>query len=135
MASFFVYKRRGVGEYLYRNEGYDVSRTGAMRSKNVGMSNRKSDEMSDHRKPKVSLAMNINQGLGGPKTTPKGLVDGQPVNIPALPHFFDKMTEFSSPDVLLDSHLCIEIRQGMQKVLVTARAIGMSKLPRKVFES
>ena len=134
MASSFVYKRRGVGEYLYRNEGYDVSRTGAMRSKNVGMSNRKSDEMSDHRKPKVSLAMNINQGLGGPKTTPKGLVDGQPVNIPALPHFFDKMTEFSSPDVLLDSHLCTEIRQGMQKVLVTARTIGMSKLPRKVFE-
>ena len=57
---------------------------GAARRENVGMSNRKSDEKSDHRKPKVSLAMIVNQGLGGPKATPKGLVDGQPVNIPAL---------------------------------------------------
>ena len=47
------------------------------------MSNRNSDEISEHRKPKVSLAMKISQGLGGPKATPKGLVDGQPVNIPA----------------------------------------------------
>ena len=31
------------------------------------MSNRKSDEISDPRKPKVSLAMEISQGLGGPK--------------------------------------------------------------------
>ena len=63
-----------------------VRRGGAARRENVGTSNRKSDEKSDHRKPKVSLAMNINQGLGGPKTTPKGLADGQPVNIPALPY-------------------------------------------------
>ncbi len=62
-----------------------VRQSGAARRENVGMSNRKSDEKSDHRKPKVSLAMFINQGLGGPKITPKGLVDGQPVNIPALP--------------------------------------------------
>ena len=59
---------------------------GAAKRENVGMSNRKSDEKSDHRKPKVSLAMFVNQGLGGPKATPKGLVDGQPVNIPALLH-------------------------------------------------
>ena len=44
------------------------------------------------------------------------------------------MTEFSSLDVLLDSHLCAEIRQGMQKVLATAGAIKMSKLPRKSFQ-
>ncbi len=32
---------------------------GALRRENVGISNRKSDETSDHRKPKVSLAMLI----------------------------------------------------------------------------
>ena len=37
-----------------------------MGSENVGMSNRKSDEISDRRKPKVSLAMTISQGLGDP---------------------------------------------------------------------
>ncbi len=30
------------------------------------MSNRKPGEIPDRRKPKVSLAMDINQGLGGP---------------------------------------------------------------------
>jgi hypothetical protein len=51
------------------------------------MSNHKSDEKSDHRKPKVSLAMDISQGLGGPKAIPKGVVDGQGVNIRPLPYF------------------------------------------------
>ena len=40
---------------------------GGWRSENVGMSNRNPDEISGHREPKVSLAMVINQGLGGPK--------------------------------------------------------------------
>ena len=48
------------------------------------MSNYKTGENPVHRKPKVSLAMLISQGLGGPKANPKGVVDGQPVNIPAL---------------------------------------------------
>ena len=61
-----------------------MSKGGALRSENVGMSNRNPDEISGHRKPKVSLAMLINQGLGGPKGKPIGLLDGQPVNIPAL---------------------------------------------------
>lgn len=51
------------------------------------MSNRKSDAKSDHRKPKVSLAMEISQGLGGPKAIPKGEADGQGVNIRPPPHF------------------------------------------------
>jgi hypothetical protein len=37
-----------------------------MGRENVGMSNRKSGERPDRRKPKVSLAMAIIQGLGGP---------------------------------------------------------------------
>ena len=35
------------------------------------MSNHKSDETSDRRKPKGSLAMNINQGLGDPNSVPE----------------------------------------------------------------
>ena len=48
------------------------------------MSNRNSGENPERRKPKGSLAMTIIQGLGGPKEKPKGVSDGQPVNIPAL---------------------------------------------------
>jgi len=47
------------------------------------MSNRNLGESPGHRKPKVSLAMTTSQGLGGPKVNPKGVADGQPVNIPA----------------------------------------------------
>ena len=57
---------------------------GALGSENVGMSNRNAGESPAHRKPKVSLAMTISQGLGGPKGKPRGAPDGQPVNIPAL---------------------------------------------------
>ena len=66
---------------------------GAIRSENVGMSNHNAPKNGAHRKPKVSLAMAINQGLGGPKLNPKGVSDGQPVNIPALPHQFLKGDE------------------------------------------
>jgi len=62
-----------------------------LRSENVGLSNRKSGEIPDHRKSKVSLAMAINQGLVGPKAKPKGAVDGQPVNIPALGCVFNAL--------------------------------------------
>ena len=36
------------------------------------MSNRNRDEIPRHRKPEVSLAMVISQGLGGPKLTAEG---------------------------------------------------------------
>ena len=73
-----------VGERSDNSEGHDVSRTGVVGSENVGTSNRKSDEKSGHRKPKVSLAMEISQGLVGPKPMAKAAGDGQQVNIPAL---------------------------------------------------
>ena len=38
-----------------------------MGRENAGMSNRNPGESPGHRKPKVSLAMLINQGLGGAK--------------------------------------------------------------------
>jgi hypothetical protein len=40
------------------------------------MSNRNPPESGGHRKAKVSLAMGISQGLGGPKAKPKGGADG-----------------------------------------------------------
>ena len=48
-----------------------VTDSGALRSENVGMSNRNQGESPWHRKPEVSLAMTINQGLGGPKSRPE----------------------------------------------------------------
>ena len=47
------------------------------------MSNHNARENRAHRKPKVSWSMAIIPGLVGPKARPKGVVDGQPVNIPA----------------------------------------------------
>ncbi len=55
-----------------------------MRSENVGMSSKNDCEKQSRRKPQVSWAMIIILGLGGPKARPKGVVDGQQVNIPAL---------------------------------------------------
>ncbi len=55
------------------------------------MSNHNAGEIPAHRKPKVSLAMTISQGLGDPKEKPKGVSDGQPVNIPALQRFILKV--------------------------------------------
>ena len=60
------------------------------------MSNRNSGAIPERRKPKVSLAMTISQGLGGPKEKSKGVSDGQLVNIPALHIIFSKMTEVSN---------------------------------------
>jgi len=75
----------GRGALLLRRS-QSVSFGGAAGGENVGMSNRKPGENPGRRKPKVSLAMTISQGLGGPKVNPKGVAEGQPVNIPALPH-------------------------------------------------
>jgi len=54
------------------------------------MSNHKSSEKPDPRKSKVSVAMAINYGLGGPKAMAKAAADGEPVNIPARPHILMK---------------------------------------------
>jgi len=64
-----------------------VSLAGALGSENVGISNRNTGESPVHRKPKVSLAMTISQGLVAPKVMQRCVTDGQQVNIPALPFF------------------------------------------------
>ena len=50
------------------------------------MSNHNPNEKLEPRKSKVSVALAINHGLGGPKAMAKAAADGQPVNIPARPH-------------------------------------------------
>ena len=68
-----------------------VTDCGALGRENVGLSNRIAGESPAHRKSKVSLAMVFNQGLGGPKTNPKGVADGQSVNILTLLYFFNRL--------------------------------------------
>jgi hypothetical protein len=58
--------------------------TGGDRRDYVGISSVNSDEKSGRRKPKVSWGRYIRPGLVGPKTRPKGVADGQLVNIPVL---------------------------------------------------
>jgi hypothetical protein len=47
------------------------------------MSSEKESENLSRRKPKVSQARFVLLGLAGPKPRPKGVGDGQPVDIPA----------------------------------------------------
>ncbi len=69
-ADAIAFSNSVVGELFMCSEVHGASRDGAHGSDNVGMSNHKSDEISDHRKSKVSLAMTISQGLGGPNPVP-----------------------------------------------------------------
>ena len=66
---------------------------GALRRENVGISNHNAGERPAHRKPKVSLAMFIIQGLVGPKGKLRSEPDGQPVNIPAPLLIFNGVTQ------------------------------------------
>ena len=50
------------------------------------MSNHNPNEKLEPRKSKVSVALAINHGLGGPKAMAKAAADGELVNIPALPY-------------------------------------------------
>ena len=88
-----------VREHSDRAEAEGVSHRGAFRRENVGISSKKNDENSFHRKSKVSRATRIVPGLVGPKARPKGVVDGEQVNIPALPYFSDGGTHPSTDRV------------------------------------
>ena len=57
----------------------------AHRSENAGMSSDKKGENPFRRKSEVSWARLVLPGLAGPKPRPKGVGDGQRVNIPAPP--------------------------------------------------
>ena len=51
-------------------EGVPVRGAGAHGRENAGLSNRKEGERPSRRKPEVSLAMDISQGLAGPNLRP-----------------------------------------------------------------
>ena len=51
------------------------------------MSSEKTSENLVRRKSKVSWGRLVLPGLVGPKARPKGVVDGQQVNIPVLPTY------------------------------------------------
>jgi hypothetical protein len=59
---------------------------GRQRSENVGISSINEGENPSRRKPKVSWATQLGPGLVGPKMRRKRVIDGQLVNIPALPY-------------------------------------------------
>ena len=86
--------------------------TGVLGRENVGLSNRIAGESPAHRKSKVSLAMVFNQGLGGPKANPRGVADGQLVNIPTLGYFSKNRR---SVVVLADHWISVLVPQGMRK--------------------
>ena len=65
-----------VGEHSNRTEAALVRGCGAFGRENVGMSNHNPTEKVGPRKSKVSVALAINDGLGGPKAMAKAEVDG-----------------------------------------------------------
>ena len=73
-----------VGEHSLGTEARPARASGAQGRENVGMSNHNPNEKLEPRKSKVSVALAINHGLGGPKAMAKAAVDGKLVNIPAL---------------------------------------------------
>ena len=73
-----------VGERFCCDEGKGATHTGATGSENVGTSNRNAGEIPARRKNKVSFAMEISEGLAGPKPMAIAAGDGSRVNIPWL---------------------------------------------------
>ena len=59
-----------------------MTHAGAIGSENVGTSNRNGSEILPRRKIKVSFAMEISEGLVGPKPMANAAGDGCTVNIP-----------------------------------------------------
>ena len=85
---------------------------GVQGSENVGMSNHYPNEKLVPRKFKVSVALAINHGLGGPKAMAKAEADGQLVNIPALPRNYLMCAKEISLRALLVWHGFPEVQQG-----------------------
>ena len=71
-----------VGERSHCAEGKGATHAGAMGSENVGTSNRNGGGIPPRRKNKVSFAMEIIEGLVGPKGMANAAPDGYMVNIP-----------------------------------------------------
>ena len=79
---FHIRMKVVVGERFDRDEAKGVTHGGAIGSENVGTSNRNACEIHARRKNKVSFAMEIIEGLVGPKPMANAGGDGITVNIP-----------------------------------------------------
>ena len=73
--------------------------------------------------------MVFNQGLVGPKANPKGVVDGQSVNIPTPCYLFNISAEFSKLGGLLDYRGQYDARSTDRKLI--RERTQPSKFPRK----
>ena len=115
-----------VREHSNRHEAEGVSHRGAFGRENVGISSKKTGENPVHRKPKVSRATRIVPGLVGPKARPKGVVDGQQVNIPALPLVFNGVTHRITDRVSWNETLDIWGRLIGKSVSINPRMVARS---------
>ena len=93
-----------VGEHSNSVEAVVARHGGGIRRENVGMSNHNPNEKLEPRKSKVSVALAINHGLGGPKAMVKTAADGKLVNIPARPHDHNQGTKEINRSALLVWH-------------------------------
>jgi hypothetical protein len=109
-----------------------VRATGAFRSENVGMSNHNPNEKLEPRKSKVSVALAINHGLGGPKVIPKGAADGKLVNIPARPYDHISRTRNISRRALLVWHPLCSVQRAPREGQEFTWLTFMKSSPRKV---
>ena len=95
------------------------------------MSNHNPNEKLEPRKSKVSVALAINHGLGGPKAMPKGAGDGQLVNIPALLFDYPLRAKEISKRALLVWHCLYEVQASTERRSGIYLADGVKSLPRK----
>ena len=86
------------------------------------MSNHNPNEKLEPRKSKVSVALAINHGLGGPKAMAKAAVDGKLVNIPARPHDHNRRTKEISTRALLVWHSWREVQASVERRFGSYRA-------------
>ena len=96
------------------------------------MSNHNPNEKLEPRKSKVSVALAINHGLGGPKAMAKAAVDGKLVNIPARPHDHNRRTKDISGSALLVRHSLREVQRAPREGQEFTWPTFVKSLPRKV---
>ena len=73
-----------VGERSNQRRSYSVSGGGAIRSENAGVSSEMMVRIHHTVRPRFPGAGSSALGKSGPKARPKGVVDGQQVEIPVL---------------------------------------------------
>ena len=99
------------------------------------MSNKNLGKNPRHRKPKVSWATQIDPGLVGPKVRPKGVADGQLVNIPALPYMFLKIdASLILKRILVICVVVLIFCQSDKRGSRQAEPILVNMVPRKDFK-